>query len=169
MKSLATLCGMSAIAFSMFACNQTPPAAPDTHDADVKAITDVEVQANKDWAAKDADKIATFYADDAVLITPGAEPLTGKDPIHSAIKQMTGDPAVALTFHSIKVDVAKSGDLGYTTGPYQLTVTDPATHKPVSDHGNYVTTFRKQADGSWKATADIVTSAVPPMPPAKKK
>jgi hypothetical protein len=50
-----------------------------------------------------------------------------------------------------------------------LTVTDPATHKPITDHGNYVTTFRKQADGSWKAAADIASSAVPPMPPPKKK
>jgi ketosteroid isomerase-like protein len=67
------------------------------------------------------------------------------------------------------VDVAKSGDLGYSAGTYKLTVTDPATHKPINDHGNYVTTFRKQADGTWKAVADIATSSVPPMPPPKKK
>ena len=78
---------------------------------------------------------------------------------------MLADPAVSLTFQSSKVDVAKSGDLGYTQGSYKLTVTDPTTHKPINDHGSYVTTFRKQADGSWKAEADIATSEVPPMPP----
>jgi ketosteroid isomerase-like protein len=48
-------------------------------------------------------------------------------------------------------------------------MTDPSNHKPMNDHGNYVTTFRKQADGSWKAVADIASSAVAPMPPPKKK
>lgn len=169
MKALATLCATAVIALTMTACNPTPPPAPDTHDADVKAITDTEVQANQAWASKDADKVMAFYADDALLMTPGAEAVRGKDAIRDELKQMLADPAVSLTFQSSKVDVAKSGDLGYTAGTYKLTVTDPATHKPINDHGNYVTTFRKQADGSWKAVADIASSAVPPMPPPKKK
>jgi uncharacterized protein (TIGR02246 family) len=170
MKGFATLCSATVIALSLAACNQTPPAAPDTHDADVKAITDTEVQANQAWAAKDADKVMAFYADDAILMTPGAEMVHGKDAIRDGLKQMLADPALSLTFQSSKVDVAKSGDLGYTAGTYKLTVTDPATHKPINDHGNYVTTFRKQADGSWKAVADIASSAVPPpMPTPKKK
>ncbi|HMG86827.1 MAG TPA: SgcJ/EcaC family oxidoreductase [Terracidiphilus sp.] len=169
MKAFATLCTTSLIALSLAACNPAPTPAPDTHDADVKAITDTEVQANQAWAAKDADKVMTFYADDALLMTPGAEAVHGKDAIRDELKQMLADPALSLTFQSSKVDVAKSGDLGYTAGTYKLTVTDPATHKPVTDHGNYVTSFRKQADGSWKAVADIASSAVPPMPPPKKK
>jgi uncharacterized protein (TIGR02246 family) len=169
MKALATLCFTAAIAFSMAACNQTPPPAPDTHDADVKAISDTEVQANQAWAAKDPEKIVAYYADDAVLMTPGMEAVHGKDAIRSGLKEMLADPALSLTFQASKVEVAKSGDIGYTEGTYKLTVTDPATHKPISDHGNYVTTFRKQADGSWKAVTDIASSAVPPMPPPKKK
>ncbi len=170
MKTLATLCATAVIALSMAACNPTPPPAPDTHDADAKAITDTEVQANQAWAAKDPDKIMAFYADDAILMTPGAEMVHGKDALHETMKGMLSDPALSLTFQSSKVDVAKSGDLGYTAGTYKLTVTDPSTHKPINDHGNYVTTFRKQADGSWKAVADIASSAVPPpMPTPKKK
>jgi uncharacterized protein (TIGR02246 family) len=170
MKAFVTLCGTAVIALSMAACNQTPPPAPDTHDADVKAITDTEVQANQAWAAKDLEKAMAFYADDAVLMTPGSEAVNGKDAVRASMKDMMADPALSLTFQSSKVDVAKSGDLGYTVGTYKLTVTDPITHKPINDHGNYVTTFRKQADGSWKAVADIASSAVPPpAPPAKKK
>jgi uncharacterized protein (TIGR02246 family) len=169
MKTLAALCAAAVIALSMTGCNPAPPPAPDTHDADVKAITDTEVQANQAWASKDADKVMNFYADDALLMTPGADAVQGKDAIRAELKQMLADPAISLTFQSSKVDVAKSGDLGYTAGTYKLTVTNPATKKPITDHGNYVTTFRKQADGSWKAVADIASSAVPPMPPPKKK
>lgn len=169
MKSRFALCGASIVLFSLVACNPAPSAAPDTHDADVKAITDTEVQANQAWAAKDIDKAMAFYADDAVLIVPGADPMQGKDALRTSLKGMLADPAISLTFQSSKVDVAKSGDLGYSVGTYKMTVTDPATKKPVNDHGNYVTTFRKQADGSWKAVADIASSAVPPPAPAKKK
>ena len=171
MKTLAMLCGTAALALTMTACNPAPPVAtapPDTHDADVKAITDLETQANSDWAAKSADKIVNFYADDAVLMTPGSEPVKGKDAIKTTLNGMLADKALSLTFKSSKVDVAKSGDLGYTQGDYQMTMTNPATHKVMNDHGNYVTTYRKQADGSWKAVADIATSAVPPSAPKHK-
>ncbi|HEX4283573.1 MAG TPA: SgcJ/EcaC family oxidoreductase [Terracidiphilus sp.] len=170
MKSLTTLCCAAALTLATTACNQAPPAAPDTHDADVKAITDLETQANKDWAAKDADKVLSFYADDAVMVAGAGDALRGKDALHAALKQMMADPALALTFHADRIDVGKSGDLGYSEGAYQMSVTDPVTHKVVQDHGNYLTTFRKQADGSWKATEDFAASAVPPAtPPAKHK
>jgi len=47
-----------------------------------------------------------------------------------------------------------------------MTVTDPVSRQVVHDHGTYVTVFRKQADGSWKAFSDIVSSEVPPPAPA---
>ena len=169
MKAFAALCGTAVIVFAIAACNQPPAPAPDTHDADVKAISDLEAQWVKDWAAKDVDKIAINYADDAVVMTPGGEPMRGKEGIHNGLKQMVADPALSLTFQASKVEVAKSGDLGYTQGSYKMSMTDPATKKVVNDHGSYVTTYRKQADGSWKAVADIATSEVPPMPPSKKK
>jgi len=169
MKVLATLCGTALLACSLTACNQAPPPAPDTHDADVKAISDLEAQWNKDYAAKDAEKITANYADDAVLMVPGGPATKGKPAIGAALKQMVSDPAMALSFSASRVEVAKSGDLGYTQGAYKLTVTDPMTHKIISDHGSYVTTYRKQADGSWKAVADIAVSEVPPPAPPKHK
>ena len=169
MKALVTLCGMTVLALSFAGCNPAPPPAPDTHDADVKAISDVEADMLKDWAAKDADKLASNYADNAVLMTPGGDPVHGKEAIHNVAKQMIADPALSLTFQASTVEVAKSGDIGYTQGSYKMTMTNPATHKAMDDHGSYVTTYRKQADGSWKAVVDIATSEVPPMPPPKKK
>ena len=134
----------------------------DNHDADVKAIKDNEVQWNADLAAKDVDKIMAHYADDAVLVAGGAPSVSGKDAIRAAFKAMLGDPAISLKFQPTKVEVAKSGDVGYTEGPYQMTVTDPVSKQVVNDHGSYATTYRKAADGSWKAVVDIASSEVPP-------
>src|SRR5215469_9831208 len=167
MKTLALLCGTTVIALAMSGCRQTPPAPPtppDTHNADVKAITDDEVQWNSDWAAKDGDKIAGHYAEDAVLMAPGMEALKGRDAIKGGINGMLADKALSLKFKADSVVVSTAGDLAYTQGDYQMTMTDPATHKVMNDHGNYVTTSRKQPDNSWKAVADIATSAVPPAP-----
>jgi uncharacterized protein (TIGR02246 family) len=163
MKQFSTLCSMTVIALMMVACNQPV----DTHDADVQAIKDNETQWNQDFASKDSDKIAAHYADDAVLMVPGTASTTGKDAIRNSLKQMVADPALSLKFQASKVDVAKSGDVAYTQGSYTMTVTDPTTKQVIHDHGSYVTTYRKQPDGTWKAVADIATSEVPPpVPPA---
>jgi ketosteroid isomerase-like protein len=90
---------------------------------------------------------------------------TGKDAIRAALKGMVTDPALSLKFHASKVDVAQSGDIGYTQGSYTMTMTDPQSKQVINDHGSYVTTYRKQPDGMWKAVADIATSEVPPPAP----
>jgi len=79
------------------------------------------------------------------------------------------DPNLKLDFASDRVEVADSGDLAATRGSYTLTVTDPVTKKPVNDKGSYVTVFRKQKDGAWKAVFDINSSEVPPVAPPEPK
>ena len=169
MQRLISFCTAAALALSLTACNQAAPApAASTHDADVKAIQDNEAQWNQDWASKDAAKIAAHYQDDAVLMVPGGPSTTGKDAIQKSLADMA--PTMDLKFQASRVDVASSGDLGYTQGSYTLAMTDPKTKKVTNDHGSYVTTYRKQADGSWKAVADIANSETPqPAPAAAKK
>ena len=159
MKRIAALTAATAIACTLIACSSQPA---DTHDADVKAIQAAETQWNQDYAAKDTTKILAHYADDAVLMTPGMPSSHGITAVSTAVKEMVADPALALKFQSSKVEVAKSGDIGYTQGIYTMVMTDPASKQVIHDHGTYVTTYRKQTDGTWKAVADIATSEVPP-------
>jgi uncharacterized protein (TIGR02246 family) len=161
MKPFATLCAITTMVLTMTACNQTA----GNHDADVKAIQDNEAQWNQDYAAKDNDKIVAHYADDAILMVSGTPSSSGKDAIRTALEEMVADPALSLKFRATKVEVAKSGDVAYTQGTYIMTVTDPKTKQVINDHGSYVTTYRKQPDGTWKAVADIATSEVPPPAP----
>ena len=162
MKRLMILCATAAITLLATACNTMP----DTHDADVKAIQAVEAQWNQDYLSKDAAKLAAHYTDDAVLMIPGSPAISGRDAIQANATQMASDPALSLKFQTAKIDVAKSGDLAFTQGTYTITLTDPHSGQVINDHGSYVTTYRKQADGTWKAVADIASSAVPPPPPA---
>ena len=149
-------------------CAQGPKSA-ETHDTDVQAIKDLEAQWNKEYEAKDLDKLVGHYTDDAVLMAPGTAPAVGKDAIRSELRQMVADPALSLKFEATRVEVASGGDMAYTQGSYTITVTDPSTKKPINDKGSYVTVYRKQADSSWKAVSDIASSSTPPAPPAQGK
>ena len=148
------------------ACTQAPP--PDTHDADVQSLRDAEAAWAKAVAAKDFDKSMANYADDASMLMSNAPAISGKDAIRAAMKPMYDDSSFALAFQASRVEVAKSADLGYTQGTYTLTITNPKTKKPITDKGKYVTAYKKQADGTWKAVADMVSSDIALPEPGKK-
>ncbi len=141
---------------------------PDTHDADVSALKDTEAAWVKDAATKDVEKWVAHYTDDASLLVPYTPILTGKEAIGGGLKPMLGDPNFAVTFGATKVDVAKSGDLGYTQGTYSLTTSSPKTKAPVTEKGKYLTVYRKQADGTWKAVEDTFMADAPPPSEATK-
>jgi uncharacterized protein (TIGR02246 family) len=144
---------------SCAACKQAVP--PErTHDANVRAIQDAEAQWNQDFASRDVSRLVAHYAEDAVLIIPGEPPNAGPAAIRKTIDRLLADPALSVKFVPTKVEVSTSGDLGYTEGSYTLTLTDPQSRQPLQDQGSYVTTYRKQADGTWKAVTDIATSSV---------
>jgi uncharacterized protein (TIGR02246 family) len=130
----------------------------DTREADIQAVKDLEAAWAKDAAAKDADKFASYYADDASALMPGEPLISGKPAIAAALKSMFGDPNFSLNFQATRADASKGGDFVYTQGSYTMAMSDPKTRKPVTDKGKYLTIFKKQADGSWKAVADMINS-----------
>jgi uncharacterized protein (TIGR02246 family) len=134
---------------------------PDTRDADLKAVKDTETAWVADANTKDPAKFAAHYTDDASVLLPNAPVITGKDNITAALKPMLADPGFNLQFQATKSDVAKSGELAYTQGTYTMTMSDPKTKQPITDKGKYLTVFRKQADGSWKAVSDMLNSDMP--------
>jgi uncharacterized protein (TIGR02246 family) len=138
----------------------------------MKAIKDDLAQWQKDFAAKDADKLVSHYTDDVLYVSAGAPVVKGREATKTMFKEWVADPASSLTFEVSRVEVAQSGDLAYAQGPFRLTATNPATKKPFEDKGTYLAVYKKQADGSWKAAVDMGTSeifpAIPAPPPLKK-
>ncbi len=155
---IAILC-LIAVACSTAPTPAAAPAAPpDTRAADMQAIKDVETAWVKDAASKDPAKWASYFTDDGAGLYPGAPTVTGKDALKTAMGPMLADPNFALTFSSTKMMASKGGDMVYSYGTYTMTMTNPKTKKPVTDHGKYLTVYTKQADGSWKAAADTFNS-----------
>jgi uncharacterized protein (TIGR02246 family) len=159
--------GLSALALFLGACADTP--APVNKTAVEKSVRDVEANMSRAMATKDASAVASNYATDAILMVPGMPPMKGHEAIRAGMSSMLADPNFKLDFASDRVEVADSGDMAATRGNYTLTATNPATKKVMTDKGSYVTVFRKQTDGAWKAVLDINTSELPPpAPPAPK-
>ena len=112
-------------------------------------------------AAKDLKGTLAACAADASVLPQNSPLLTG----HEAIGKLFGDmfqaPEFKIEWHPLKVEVAKSGDLGYSTGVYSDSVKDPASGKTIEDHGKYLTVWKKQKDGSWKVQYDIFNTDLP--------
>ncbi len=141
------------------------------HDVDTAKIADdlkaQEAQWQKDYATKNIDALAGQYTDDAAIAGPGDPLATSQADRRKAIGGLTNDPNFALTFGSDRILVAKSGDLASSRGHYTLTMTDKATNKPVTSTGSYLTVFKKDGDGGWKAVEDFITPGPAPAAAAK--
>jgi len=159
----------SALCLALIVASCEKPAPPDTREADIKAITDLEDSWSKVIGTKDTDKFASYYAPDASLYVTGLPAMHGAEDISKGLKAFMADPNFSSTFKTSRVHVARSGDLACSEGTYAQTATDPASKKKVSEKGNYVTCWMKQADGNWKAVADITAAEPAAKAPATAK
>ena len=164
LRHCCLLAGLGLLALTA-ACTST---APDTRDTDIKAVKAVELAWVTDIASKDADKFASYYTDDASLLMPNTPIINGRDNIKAALQPMLADPNFALTFQATRADASRGGDFVYTVGTYSLTTSSPKDKQPVTDKGKYLTVFKKQADGRWKAVADMVNSDTPAPTPSER-
>ena len=63
-----------------------------------------------------------------------------------------------MQFSSDKIDAASSGDMAYARGKFTEKYTDKKTGKVMTASGSYITVYKKQDDGSWKAVADFASA-----------
>ncbi len=104
-----------------------------------------------------------YFADDGINFQP--HPTLTKEAFRKRPAPAT-PPPFTLDWSPIFADVARAGDLGYTTGPY--TLTDHSPQQRPTQHGYYFSIWRRQTDGAWKVAIDlgIATPAPPTDAPA---
>ncbi|RIV19698.1 hypothetical protein DYU11_22475 [Fibrisoma montanum] len=73
-------------------------------------------------------------------------------PGRPAYARLQSEPG-KLLWRPAYAEIAQSGSLGYTTGPFEIRP-HSMDDKPVA-HGHYTTVWHKTADGSWKALVDF--------------
>ena len=111
-----------------------------------------------DFGKGDAAALAGQYAEDAMVLPPNADSVTGRAAIQafwqSFIDQGFKHMALAV------VEVGTGGDLAYEVGTYEVG-TAPGT---VADRGKYLVVWKK-AGGKWWIHRDMFSSNMPAAPP----
>ena len=92
-----------------------------------------------------------YAAEDAIIMREG-KMVQGKEKIKAYIEN---EPFTNIKLKWVPdfVDVAKSGDLGYTYGQFFFSAID-STGEVVSFKGSFHTIWKKQPDGTWRFVWD---------------
>src|SRR3990170_2261276 len=113
------------------------------------------------FARKDLAGYLAFVESTASIQQPNGPTVTGTAAIRALIEGFYALPNLTGTWRPIGVVVARSGELGYSTGTYELSYNDPSG-KPVTERGKYVEIWRRQGDRGWKMVVETFNSDQPP-------
>ena len=140
-----------------------PKAPPPPDEAAIR--TSIEAADAKFTAAINKGDTATafgVYSDDAILMMPGEKPWRGRAELSKGFGGLMS--AMTVSEMSMKTEtLLVSGDMAVESGTYAMTLTPKAGKNPkaTKDEGKYLTTWKKQADGSWKIVRDINNTNLP--------
>lgn len=135
----------------LFACN---PA-----DLRTKAIEDIlaaDKAMSKTAQEKGFNQALAENADDAFIkLGNGSYPITGK---LDFIERMREKPVIKnISWEPEDAEASKAGDLGYSWGNWKFVAEDTTLY------GNYVTVWKKGADGKWRMLLDGGNNTPAPM------
>jgi uncharacterized protein (TIGR02246 family) len=147
----------------MLGCTQQQP---DTRAADERAIREADSAWSAAAEARDLDRYLSYFAPDASSFRPNAPIATGLEAIRKAWVQPFA-AAGYVSWKTAKVEVSRAGDLGYAFGAYQSMSKD-VKGEPLAHRGKYLSVWKKQPDGKWKAVADMYNSDLPVRPAPSK-
>ena len=117
--------------------------------SDLQTDLNAVVQAERDFSKMSVEKgrreaFLTYLADESAVFLPAPSP--GKP----AAEKMT--PRGELSWYPVYADIAISGDMGYTTGPWKFR---DKTNPNNVGYGEFNSIWKKQSDGKWKNVCDF--------------
>ena len=107
------------------------------------------------YNARDAAKVASFYADDAVVMPPNEPMQKGRSAIEARLKKEMKEASVTLAL--TPTESAIMGDRAYEVGTVTVTI---AGRKTIE---KYVVVY-KRVGSEWKIAYDIWNGDAPPAP-----
>ncbi len=152
-KSLSMVLALSLV--TLAAC------APKANDpADIQAVKDTGPAYDKFANAADANGLASsFYAADAIRMDPNQPASSGAAAIRATLEKSYAQSTENV--RDVIDDVHVMGSLAVAKGTFEGKSTSKATGTESPVKGKFITLYRKEADGSWKAVWDIYNSDLP--------
>jgi uncharacterized protein (TIGR02246 family) len=130
--------------------------------ADEAALRAQTTSWEKAYNGGDAKGVAAQYAEDALLLPPGAPGVRGRAAILDFFtKDVAASKAAGVVFViDPKTEVGVSGAMGWESGTYKVTVKGA-----VVETGKFLSVSRKK-NGKWLYIRDTWNSDAPPAPAA---
>ena len=128
--------------------------------ADQFVLEKMEAAFDKAALERGLDGFISYFAADGVTIGPNQAPIRGHAALRAHYKD-TFRPGCELRWKPDTVEMGAASDMGWTSGRYTY-----ACEGNVLGRGRYFTVWKKQADGTWKVSAD---TGVPDKPDKDKK
>ena len=124
----------------------------DTQSHDIDVLTAELLQADRDFAtlSQNTDPkqaFANYLAPNAIMIPRVGDPIEGYE---AAMASFGEEAGFDLHWQPQFAEVAKSGDMGWTWGRYQLLVEGKKLYS-----GKYINIWTRQPDGSWQVRLDM--------------
>lgn len=162
-KLIRTREALTVLALGSVALSCGPNPDLETRAADGAAIRAADISWSNTYEAGDVDAVVSYYTDDAVVMVPNRPKVVGKQAARELIRSQFQTPGYSGKWQPEQVEVAQSGDLGYSRGHYSATWTS-SDGTPITDTGKYIVIWKKQPDDDWKVAVDILNSDLPPVP-----
>lgn len=122
------------------------------------AILQADRAFNQAVADGDRDRFAALIAPDATFNGGSPDEVRGRDAIVASWEPFFAAGGPRLSWRPTEAHVLVGADLGVTIGSVVRRVTGP-DGRTVERRGQYLTTWRKQADGGWRVVADLGSTA----------
>jgi uncharacterized protein (TIGR02246 family) len=127
---------------------------------DTKSEGEKLMQISREWSqtasTEDLEKILSYWADDAVLMTAGQPMLKGKKEIRKMVEESFKIPGFKISWEPQSAVVSQSGDMAYLIENETLSMND-SSGKVITTLSKGVTVWRKDSTGAWKNVVDIST------------
>jgi ketosteroid isomerase-like protein len=140
-----------------------PSAKQNRNKREVNDLLAADAAWLKAYQSKDVAATAGFYAPEGAMLAPNRPALSGKHALTKFIAKSFTLRDYDIIWHPQKAQVARSGELGYTSGSYEMSFRQPRK-KLFFDKGKYLMVWKKQPDGAWKVLFDISNSDLPSAP-----
>src|SRR5262245_16144700 len=101
-----------------------PTSLAEAHiDANARALAQLDDDWSKAAASRDAERVASFYAEDAIAYPPSEPMAVGKAAAKKVWATYFSDPSFAISWKTMHAEV--NGELGYTSGTYSNSFAGP--------------------------------------------
>jgi ketosteroid isomerase-like protein len=105
-----------------------------------------------DWEAA-----AHLFTADAIRFPPHQAPIRGRAAMLAWLQTFPPIHEFDITAD----EIVGCEDVAFARGRYRLSAAAAPGSPPVTDRGNYMGLLRKQPDGSWLWTTDMIASELP--------